>query len=81
MLRVSLKGLSRRALFGTLCGVVWAQRPDRPQRPTAEEREGKLRPGDVAPDFLLKMRGSEERVRLSGFHGKKPVAIVFGSFT
>jgi hypothetical protein len=64
-----------------LCGVGWAQQPGLPKRPSAAEREGALRPGDPAPEFRLKMRGSEERVQLSAFRGRKPVAIVFGSFT
>ena len=37
--------------------------------------------GETPPDFNLKRMGSEERVRLSGFKGKKPVALVFGSYT
>lgn len=37
--------------------------------------------GDTAPDFeLLDIRG-ENAVRLSDFEGKKPTALVFGSFT
>ena len=37
--------------------------------------------GDIPPDFDLKRMGSEERVRLSSFKGKKPVALIFGSYT
>lgn len=37
--------------------------------------------GDLPPDFDLKRLGSEERVRLSTFRGKKPVALAFGSYT
>ena len=37
--------------------------------------------GDVPPDFNLKRMGSEERVRLSGFKGHRPVALIFGSYT
>ena len=33
------------------------------------------------PDFFLKRIGSEDRVRLSSFQGKRPVALVFGSYT
>jgi hypothetical protein len=72
MHRVTIHAASRRALLACLCGAAWAQRPD---------REGKLRPGDPAPDFRLKKRGAAEFVELSSFRGKKPVAIVFGSFT
>lgn len=37
--------------------------------------------GDVAPDFELRDVNGENAVRLSDFRGKKPVALVFGSFT
>jgi peroxiredoxin len=37
--------------------------------------------GDVAPDFELRDSSGENLVRLSDFRGKKPVALVFGSFT
>ena len=37
--------------------------------------------GDPAVDFTLKRLRSEERVRLAGFRGKRPVALLFGSYT
>lgn len=37
--------------------------------------------GDVAPDFELRDVNGENPVRLSDFHGRKPVALIFGSFT
>ena len=37
--------------------------------------------GEAAPDFSLKRLGSEERVRLSDFRGRRPVALAFGSYT
>ena len=37
--------------------------------------------GQVPPDINLKLMGSEERVQLSSFQGKRPVALVFGSYT
>ena len=37
--------------------------------------------GEQPPDFFLKRLGSGERVRLSSFQGKHPVAIAFGSYT
>ena len=37
--------------------------------------------GDLAPDFELRDADGENPVRLSDFLGKKPVALVFGSFT
>lgn len=37
--------------------------------------------GDLAPDFTLTDVSGMESVTLSEFRGKKPVALVFGSFT
>ena len=37
--------------------------------------------GEVPPDFNLRRMGSGDRVELSSFKGKKPVALVFGSST
>ena len=37
--------------------------------------------GDMAPDFTLHDIEGKDSVTLSSFRGKKPVALVFGSFT
>ena len=37
--------------------------------------------GQVPPDFFLKRMGSEDRVQLSSFAGKRPVGLIFGSYT
>lgn len=38
--------------------------------------------GDPAPDFALPVLGEPERaVRLSELRGKRPVALIFGSYT
>ena len=37
--------------------------------------------GEDAIDFSLKRLGTDERVRLSDFQGKRPVALAFGSYT
>jgi len=37
--------------------------------------------GDLAPDFTLYDPQGETSVTLSSFRGKRPVALVFGSFT
>ena len=37
--------------------------------------------GEAPPDFNLKRMGSDERVRLSSFQGRRPVAVIFGSYT
>ena len=37
--------------------------------------------GADAPDFKLPRLGSTEQVQLSSFRGRKPVALIFGSYT
>lgn len=37
--------------------------------------------GDIAPDFTLYDVTGTQSVTLSDFRGKKPVALVFGSYT
>ncbi len=37
--------------------------------------------GERAPDFALQDPAGVERVRLSQFYGKRPVALIFGSYT
>jgi hypothetical protein len=37
--------------------------------------------GDVAPDFDLFDVTGAHRIKLSDFKGKRPVALMFGSFT
>jgi hypothetical protein len=75
------------SLFGvTLAAAQPAGRP-RPQ-------EGALKAGDPAPDFALKRLLSDAEkeaagkdapkpkpVRLSDFKGKRPVVLIFGSYT
>ena len=39
------------------------------------------RAGDMAPDFTLHDIEGKDSVTLSSFRGKKPVALVFGSYT
>lgn len=70
-------------------GTLAAQdRKDADRRAVAKEYEkkygrgeGRLKPGDMAPDFNLKTQGKQERVRLSSLRGSRPVALVFGSLT
>jgi peroxiredoxin len=44
-------------------------------------RAGSLGVGDQAPDFLLETHDKQSSVQLSSFRGKKPVVLVFGSYT
>ncbi|TET52895.1 MAG: redoxin domain-containing protein [Anaerolineales bacterium] len=37
--------------------------------------------GDMAPAFELRDADGADPVRLSDFRGKKPVALIFGSYT
>ena len=58
----------------------------RPQRPRGEgERPGEsaatAEEGQLAPDFKLKSVDGKREVQLSSFAGKRPVALIFGSYT
>jgi hypothetical protein len=46
-----------------------------------ERKTTKLRAGDSAPDFTLKDVKKKNEVTLSKFAGKKPVVLIFGSYT
>ena len=55
--------------------------PNRPGEYKAGGREGKLKPGDMAADFTLSVMRRENTVTLSSFRTKRPVALIFGSYT
>ena len=44
-------------------------------------RAGTLQAGDRAPDFDLPKHDKSGRVRLSDYLGKRPVVLLFGSYT
>lgn len=44
-------------------------------------RAGRLHPGDLAPDFQLSTSDKKLRIQLSSFRGRKPVVLIFGSYT
>ncbi len=46
-----------------------------------QRREGKLKVGDAATDFTLDSPDGKKNFKLSSFKGKKPVVLVFGSYT
>lgn len=56
---------------------------NRQQATAWQKHHNKLAPrvGDPAPDFTLSDIRGENTIRLSDFRGKKPVALIFGSFT
>jgi hypothetical protein len=44
-------------------------------------RAGELRSGDAAPDFALPTLDKSAEVELASFRGKRPVVLIFGSYT
>ncbi|MBI2805120.1 MAG: hypothetical protein HYX68_09085 [Planctomycetes bacterium] len=46
-----------------------------------ERKSTTLRPGDPAVDFTLPDLKKSTEVKLSSFRGKKPVVLIFGSYT
>jgi hypothetical protein len=44
-------------------------------------RGGRLKPGDLAPDFRLPSLDHKSTVQLSSYRGSRPVVLVFGSYT
>jgi len=77
--------LSLPAVIAALAMAPGAQLPPVPKSAAEAkkmgDRSGKLKPGDMAPDFTLKALHKDARVTLSGFRNRRPVALVFGSYT
>jgi hypothetical protein len=72
--------------IGSLFADLYAQPPR--QSPLGGRQRGgglrlpdRLKEGDVAPDFTLKSPDGKRTETLSNYRGKKPVALVFGSYT
>ena len=59
--------------------LVWGALPA--SRMWLWTRRGHLNPGDPAPDFSLVRQGLTHRVTLSSYRGRRPVVLVFGSYT
>ncbi len=76
-------------LVASLAIPAWAQesRPDRSSARNPESRRaarratGGPKEGDKAPDFRLKDAKGSAEVALSSFRDKKPVVLIFGSYT
>ena len=73
-------------------GNMRAEKPGAPgATPEAKEHDAphargerypdKLAVGDLAPDFHLPDASGTKSVQLSSFRGKKPVVLIFGSYT
>ena len=48
---------------------------------TRERYDDRLSVGDLAPDFTLADPTGKNEVTLSSYQGKKPVVLIFGSYT
>ena len=61
---------------------ISAEDPDKgPKHPGDMRIPDKLSQGDIAPDFHLKTKDGKREIALSEFKGKKPVVLIFGSYT
>ena len=71
-----------------------AERPDGPRQPTGRPGQKFLEPGQEAPDLTLPRlavetdkdgnpagKVSDQKVTVSSFRGKKPVVVIFSSYT
>ena len=67
----------------TMVNVAFAQKPtQKPKgRPGDLRLATKLKPGDSAPDFTLRTMDGGREVTLSSYRGRKPVVLIFGSYT
>jgi hypothetical protein len=77
-----------KALFGILLMIALlaagdaASAQQRPKRQRGDLRmPDTLRVGDPAPDFKLKTKDGSREITLSIFKGKRPVVLIFGSYT
>ena len=64
-----------------IAAPLWAQPATELRRERPQRGPDTVKPGDVAPDFTLQSPDGKRNVTLSAFRGKKPVALVFGSYT
>ena len=61
-------------------GAVFKYRME--HRTWQQERDAEApKEGDLAPDFTLRDSTGSQAVTLSEFRGRRPVVLVFGSFT
>ena len=67
------------AIMAKVPGIAFAVLPF--QTLWMNARAGHLQVGDAAPDFTLKTLDGAAQVSLSSFRGRRPVVLVFGSYT
>ena len=77
--------LSGAFLLGLLAVPGNSQRPGQGEVNTpparGERLPDRLAVGDIAPDFTLPLVKGKGEVSLSSYKGKKPVVLIFGSYT
>lgn len=82
-LRVGCAATSVLAIL-TMSSFSWAQSKD-DIRKIMKEHESRPdtapKVGSEAPNFKLKVLDGDKELELSSFKGKKPVVLVFGSYT
>ncbi len=81
MLRRIAYGLLIVSAAAALTATAWSQPAGKSKAKGERPQEGKLQPGDDAPNFKLKKLNADEEVELASFRGKRPVVLVFGSYT
>ena len=70
----------RRLISLAAVGMLWSAMIVNVNALTARPRQGDLKVGDAAPDFMLKDVQGKQAVTLSDLKGK-PVVLIFGSCT
>lgn len=70
-----------KSLFHLLLAVLSASIAAAASNGAVKRQRDATRPGDLAPDFSLRTLDGKGTVRLSDFRGKKPVVLIFGSYT
>ncbi len=69
-------------LFGLIMAtMVEAQRPRGRKGRGERKKSSSLKVGQPAPDFELKSLDGKKTVKLSDHKGKRPVVLIFGSYT
>lgn len=81
-----MKTITRIAAIAVVLSVSASALAQPQNRPRGKGRDmersrGSLKVGDEAPGFKLKSADGKKEVDLASFKGKRPVVLVFGSYT
>ena len=80
-MRILAVGLGLTLMASVLLAQDKAGKSRRGRPRDGGRREGKLKVGDMAPNFTLPSLDGKRKVTLRAFRGKRPVALIFGSYT